>query len=85
MITSEQFQEWKSHPVTKEIFAELNKAKASLMHQLSIGSTIGYTAEDTHGLTNKIVGQIDGLNQLLNISFSDTESSSSTNDNVGGY
>ena len=85
MITSEQFQEWKSHPVTIEIFAELSKAKTSLMNQLAIGSTIGYTAEDTHGLTNKIVGQIDGLNQLLNISFSDTESPSSTNDNVGGY
>ena len=85
MITSEQFQEWKSHPVTIEIFAELSKAKTSLMNQLAIGSTIGYTAEDTHGLTNKTVGQIDGLNQLLNISFSDTESPSSTNDNVGGY
>jgi len=84
MITSEQFQEWKTHPVTQEIFAELTKAKDSLMEQLAIGNTIGNTAQETHGLTNKTVGQIDGLNQLLNISFSDTEFSTTNND-VSGY
>jgi uncharacterized phage-associated protein len=85
MITSEQFQEWKTHPVTQEIFAELTKAKNDLMTQLAIGNTVGNTAEATHGLTNKTVGQIDGLNQLLNISFSDTELSTTNNNDVGGY
>ena len=80
MITSEQFQEWKTHPVTKEIFAELNNLKNELANQLSIGNTIGYDAQSTHGMTNKIVGQIEGLNQLLNISFSDTELSIDENE-----
>ena len=84
MITSEHFQEWKSHPVTKEIFAELNKVKAELIEQLSIGNTIGQNADYTHGMTNRTVGQIDGLNQILNISFSDSELSTSNND-VSGY
>ncbi len=84
MITSEQFQEWKIHLVTKEIFAELNKVKAELIDQLSIGNTIGQNADYTHGMTNRTVGQIDGLNQILNISFSDSELSTSNND-VSGY
>ena len=85
MITSEQFQEWKTHPVTKEIFAELNKVRDSIIEQLAYGNTIGPDAQATHGFTNRAIGQIDGLNQLLNISFSDTAESISTNDNVGGY
>ena len=85
MITSEQFQEWKTHPVTQEIFVELNKVKSELIEQLSIGNTIGQNADYTHGMTNRTVGQIDGLNQILNISFSDTSESISTNNNVGGY
>ena len=84
MITSEQFQEWKTHPVTQEIFAELNKVKSELIDQLSIGNTIGQNADYTHGMTNRTVGQIDGLNQILNISFSDSELSTSNND-VSGY
>jgi len=69
MITVEQFAEWKEHPVTKEIFAELQKVKQILQERLADGQTIGLQADDTHGKTNKLVGQIEGLNQLLNISY----------------
>lgn len=69
MLTSEQFQEWKNHPVTKEIFTELNKSRNALVEQLVNGSSIGYQADETHGTTSKLVGQINGLDQLLNISF----------------
>jgi len=68
MISAEQFQEWKNHPVTKELFTELKKARKELIDQLACGATIG-SAEFTHGSTNRIVGHIEGLNQLLNISF----------------
>lgn len=84
MITSEQFQEWKNHPVTKEIFAELKKVKQTLVEQLAEGNSIGYQADDTHGMTNKLVGQISGLNQLLNISF-DNETVESEVDERSGY
>ena len=85
MITSEQFQEWKTHPVTKEIFAELTKVRASIIEQLSYGNTIGPDAQATHGFTNRAIGQIDGLNQLLNISFSEIETTSTDDSHVGGY
>ena len=85
MITSEQFQEWKSHPVTIEIFAELTKVRDSIIEQLAYGNTIGPDAQATHGFTNRAIGQLDGLNQLLNIRFDNTELATSTNDAVGGY
>ena len=71
MITKEQFEEWKTHPVTIEIFEEIEKAKQGLQDKIAEGLTIGYRADETHGLTNKIVGQIEGLNQLLNITYED--------------
>lgn len=84
MITPEQFHEWKNHPVTKEIFVELKKTRQLLIDRLVIGSTIGDTAEITHGSTSRLVGHIDGLNQLLHISF-ENEANVATVDEVSGY
>jgi hypothetical protein len=70
-VTNEMFAEWKSHPVTKEIFLQLVGVRNDLTEQLASGQTIKILAEDTHGMTNRIVGQIDGINQVLNISFED--------------
>jgi len=68
-LSKESFDEWKEHPVTKEIFKEIKNAVEHLKLQLSEGATISFSAEETHGKTNYFVGQIEGLNQLLNISF----------------
>ena len=84
MLTSEQFQEWKNHPVTKEIFAELKKSRQAIVEQLSNGNSIGYEAATTHGNTNRLVGQISGLDQLLNISFEDTSVENEV-DEISGY
>jgi len=73
MITKEQFSEWKAHPVTIEIYKEVERAKQSLVSMLSKGATIGQTAEETHGMTNRVIGQINGLNQLLNLTYEDNE------------
>jgi len=73
MITKEMFAEWKAHPVTVEIFQEVQKAKERLMTNLCDGLTIGQRADVTHGMTNKMVGQIEGLNQLLNITYESEE------------
>jgi len=69
LINQEQFDEWKSHPVTKELFKEIEGLKASLIEQLSEGLTIGTSAEVTHGLTNRLIGHLEGLNQLSGITF----------------
>lgn len=76
MITIEQFAEWKEHPITKEIFSSLEEMKQKLVEKLVEGQTISEKAEKTHGYTNKIVGQIEGINQLLNISFADDDNES---------
>jgi len=70
MISAEQFAEWKEHPVTKEIFAGLEEVRDSIKEQLANGNTVGPDAEATHGFTSRAVGQLDGLGQLLNISYS---------------
>ena len=71
MITKEQFVEWKTHPVTIEVYEEVELAKKGLLEQLMQGVSIGQRADVTHGLTNKIIGQIEGLNQLLNLTYED--------------
>ncbi len=71
MISAEQFAEWKTHPVTKEIFEEIKAVKEKIENKLNSGVTIGRNAEDTHGLTSRAVGHIEGLEQLLNISYAD--------------
>jgi len=73
MISAEQFAEWKEHPVTKEIFKEIRQCRDGLRDQLADGCTLGNDSHITHGLTNRVVGQLDGLNQLLSISYASTE------------
>lgn len=83
MITAEQFAEWKEQPVTKEIFGLLSETKKDLQDRLSDGHTIGHSADVTHGVTNKLVGQIEGLNQLLNISYEEEEIVEDVNEQTG--
>jgi hypothetical protein len=84
MISAEQFAEWKTHPVTKEIFAELRDVRASIVAQLANGNTIGPDAEATHGFTNRAIGQLAGIDQLLNITYAN-EKEESEIDNQSGY
>ncbi len=69
MINAEQFAEWKEHPVTKEIFKEIKSELTEIKDQLANGNTIGPDAQATHGFTNRAIGQIDGLSQVLNIKY----------------
>jgi len=81
-LTKEQFMEWKEHPVTKEVFNEVDMLIKALTKQLTEGQTINYDAASTHGLTNRVVGQLDGLKQLLNISYEDAEDLDVEKDNI---
>ena len=66
-ISPESFAEWQAHPVTKEIIQAIKSSRQTLLESFANGTTIAQNAEVTHGLTNKLVGQIEGLDQLLNI------------------
>ncbi len=69
MITNEQFQEWKANPTTIEIFEILEKTKQALQNGLANGQTLCTTADETHGSTARMVGNIEGLNQILDIEY----------------
>jgi hypothetical protein len=83
MISAEQFAEWKTHPVTKEIFAELKDLRSSIVEQLANGNTIGPDAEATHGFTNRAIGQLAGIDQLLNITYANEKEDKEVNDQSG--
>ena len=68
-LSKEAFDEWKSHPVTREIFKEIEQTITNLSESIMSGETLSFSAEETHGKTNRTVGQIEGLRQLINISF----------------
>ncbi|MEA2038871.1 MAG: hypothetical protein U9N82_03455 [Thermodesulfobacteriota bacterium] len=69
MLTQETYNEWKGHPATKEVFGELAKIKINLMTALSQGQTLSGDASETQRDTAMIIGQIQGINQVLHITF----------------
>jgi len=83
MISAEQFAEWKEHPVTIEIFKEIKAVKESVIEQLANGNTVGGTAEQTHAFTSRAIGHLDGLTQLLNISYASAEEAEEVNSQSG--
>lgn len=76
-LSKEAFDEWKEHPVTKEVFQALKIVKQDLLVKVSTGATLGQSADVTHGLTNRMIGHIEGLDQLLGIDFTDEPESAS--------
>lgn len=71
MITQESFHEWRSHPVTIEVYKALEDTKKLDEENLINGNTLCTDPGETSLLTARIVGKIQGLNQLLNISYED--------------
>jgi len=84
MLTSEQFQEWKTNAVTIELLTELRKVRKVMESKLINGNTIGQNAYETHGMTNRVVGNIEGLDQILNISFDGDAVENEVNE-ISGY
>ena len=75
VITKEQFDEWEAHPVTIEISKRLVLQKDMLESKLKNGYALGSIADETHGNTNRMLGHIEGLNQILNISYGEEDGS----------
>lgn len=65
----EQFEEWKEHPATQEIFDALEQTRDMDIQSLVDGNTLSADPGETAQLTARIVGKIQGLNQLINISY----------------
>ncbi len=68
-MNKEQFHEWKSSPTTIEVFDEIFKLKIALMEALGDGSTVSDSVDSTAITTARIVGTIQGINQLLEYNY----------------
>jgi len=79
-MNKEQFQEWKFNPTTIEIYKKLADVRDVLEKSLASGQTLCTTADETHGSTARMVGNIEGLNQLLNIEFIEEKSETEVSD-----
>jgi uncharacterized phage-associated protein len=87
MITAEQFAAWKADPVTEEIYEKLSEIRDSFQEKLVEGQTLSMNADHTQALTHRLIGNIEGINQLLEIHYvnvSDESVESDVND-VSGY
>jgi len=70
-MNSEQFQEWKSNPTTVEIFKELEKVRDDIKDALCSGQTLNSSSSETISNTARLIGNLEGINQLLNINYED--------------
>jgi len=68
-MNKEQFHEWKSNPTTIEVFDEIFKLKVALSDALANGSTVSESIDGTAITTARIVGTIQGINQLLEYNY----------------
>lgn len=75
LINKEQLSEWKADPTTSEVFQEVVKLINGLTAALASGQTLSGDPGKTLLDTSRIVGNIQGLNQILNISHGGKEGS----------
>ena len=69
-LTKEEFEAWKANPVTREVFRRLGFLKKALELALGNGSTLNSeNASATQSATALTVGQVRGLNELLEADF----------------
>ena len=72
-MNREQFTEWREHPITKEIFDALRETRDMDVQSLVDGGTLATDMGETAQLTARIVGKIQGINQILDIDFEEEE------------
>lgn len=69
-ISKDEFVEWKNHPVTKEIMLLLDDKKSKIRDVLSSGEILG---DNTEKAVARLVGHLEGIDDLLNIQYGDEE------------
>jgi hypothetical protein len=73
-ITKEEFEAWRSNPVTVGVMNELRLTRDEVLKRLGQGNTVYQeNADATQAMTARAIGKIEGINELLNIRFSDAE------------
>jgi len=68
VISEEDFHEWMQHPITQAYFREVNQKIKDLILSFKDGATVNKdNADYTVQETNKIIGKIEGLQEILDI------------------
>lgn len=63
MITKEELEGWENDPTTKKVFEEIKEILVAQTEMIVTGRTLS-----DHVYTARVVGQIEGLRKVLNIS-----------------
>ncbi len=67
-INEEDFLEWMQHPITQSYFREVQQKVKDLILSFKDGATVNKeNADFTVQETNKIIGKIEGLQEILDI------------------
>lgn len=66
MLTQEMLDQWREHPATRAVIAELTRQRDELVEFICTGSTINYeNAMATQTQTVAAVKEIEALNKLI--------------------
>jgi hypothetical protein len=69
-LTQDEFNNWKNHPVTQEVFAILKQRKRHETESLAYGHTLDTTSSVAAIIsTSKAVGIIEGIDMMLEKNF----------------
>lgn len=72
-LNKENYGLWKRHPITRVLFKELRETRSNLRDLISSGETLTGEAGATAERTARMIGQIEGINLLLEVKFEDEE------------
>lgn len=68
-ITKDEFRDWWNNEVTKAVIKELTSQRNDLTEELLAGKTLSGEAGMTAQLTARVVGEIAGLDYIINREF----------------
>lgn len=67
-ITDEEYEGWSQDPVTKKVFKRLELTMDNIRRIIGAGGTLDEdSAEATLGRTARLVGKIEGINEIFNV------------------
>lgn len=73
-ITKEQYEIWRTQRITQEIFKVLSKMRDEFKEQLAGGAVLNSASgEQTLAAYSRVLGIIEGIDQVLNMDFEEGE------------
>ncbi len=68
MLTAEEYEAWSQDPLTRKVLKQLEQKILMIEEDLGQGKTLDEdSAESTLGHTARLVGKIEGINEIFRI------------------